>query len=424
MLPWGTSYSLGAQASDAYGLQPGAALGKASVVTNSFVDINSGRTISFLATNYSTVMTRNFFQSVNANVGVASFTQPLLKNFWINNNVLQIQLDKRNLKSTQLDVRLQVITTITAVEQAYYNLIYSQEYVVVQRKALELAEQLVVENRKRVMVGTLAPLDEKQAESQAASSRADLLAALGSEDTQQRVLKSLLSDRYSDWKSVRVEPLDQMVAVPQTFDLQESWSRGMSMRPDLLQQKLALEKQGLMVKFTKNQLLPELDMVGTAGYMGSSTLNFDNTLDQVGSRDNPYWTIGGQMTFPLGNVNARNTYKGAKLTKEQIALQLKQLQQNILIQIENDIATARTAFQRCAATREARVYAEAALDAEQKKLDNGKSTSFQVLQLQRDLTTARSTEIRALADYNNALATLAADEGSTLDRRHVKLEIK
>jgi outer membrane protein TolC len=76
------------------------------------------------------------------------------------------------------------------------------------------------------------------------------------------------------------------------------------------------------------------------------------------------------------------------------------------------------------ARREARIYAEAALEAEQKKLENGKSTSFVVLQLTKDLTTARSAEIRALADYNQALADAALQEGTTLDRRHIKLEWK
>ena len=393
-------------------------------MTNSFVDIKSGNTTSFLSTNFSTVATRNFFQSSYASVGLASFDQPLLKNFWVDNARLQIFLDKKNLKITELDLRAQVMNSITAVEQAYYNLIYSQENVKVEQKALQLAEQLLAENRERVLVGTLAPLDEKQAEWQAASSKADLLAALGSETTQQRVLKSLLSDEYSGWQNVSVRPEEPLVAVPQRFDLQESWSRGMSLRPDLLQQKLALEKQGYIVKFQKNQLFPQLDLVGNAGYIGSTTMGFDTTLNQVAARDNPYWMIGGQMSFPLGNVNARNTYKAAKLTREQIGLQLKQLQQNILIQIEDAIEVAKTDLQRAGATREARIYAEAALDAEQKKLENGKSTSFQVLQLQQNLTTARSTEIRALADYNIALATLAVDEGSTLERRHVKLEVK
>src|SRR5439155_2748694 len=129
------------------------------------------------------------------------------------------------------------MTTVTAVEEAYYNLLFAQENVKVQQKALELADRLLAENKKRVEVGALAPLDEKQAESQAAASRADLLAALGTEDTQQRVLKNLLSDNYELWKDVSIHSAGAMPApVAQKFDLQESWRRGLSQRPDLLQQ--------------------------------------------------------------------------------------------------------------------------------------------------------------------------------------------
>ena len=126
----------------------------------------------------------------------------------------------------------------------------------------------------------------------------------------------------------------------------------------------------------------------------------------------------------MGNTGARNSYKAAKATKEQMALQLKQLTQTVLVQIENAIAVAMTSFERVRATKNASEFAEAALDAEQKKLQNGKSTSFQVLQLQRDLTAARSSEIRALADYNIALSQLALNEGTTLERRKINLEVK
>ncbi len=128
--------------------------------------------------------------------------------------------------------------------------------------------------------------------------------------------------------------------------------------------------------------------------------------------------------MPIFNRAAVNSYRAAKATKAQMALQFKQAQQGVLIQIENDIATARTDFQRVQATREARIYAEEALQAEEKKLASGKSTSFEVLRLQRDLTTASSAEIRALADYNIDLATLALHEGNTLERRKVSIERK
>ena len=105
-------------------------------------------------------------------------------------------------------------------------------------------------------------------------------------------------------------------------------------------------------------------------------------------------------------------------------LQYKQLEQNIIVEVDNAVKQAQTAYDRIDATRQSRLYAEAALDAEQKKLENGKSTSFVVLQLQRDVTAARSAEIRALADYNKAVAALSKSEGTTLDKANIGLQFK
>jgi outer membrane protein len=250
-----------------------------------------------------------------------------------------------------------------------------------------------------------------------------LLNALGTEDTQQRVLKAQLSDDYSQWKDVSIKPSLKLVALPERFDLQASWLKGLNQRPDIQQQKISLEKQGYQVRYNKNQLFPQLDLVGGYGFNASAGSVWD-AADQYRGLDNPFYSVGGQISIPLGNRSARNNYRAAKAVMEQTQAQLKQTQQAALILIENAIAVATTAFQRAEATREARVFAEAALDAEQKRLDSGKSTSYTVLQKQRDLTTARSNEIRALADYNNALAELASQEGATLERRHVTIEIK
>ena len=424
LTPWGMIYNLGISLSDQTTRRNAiSASGGPTLVTNSFFDLNSGTNVSFVSTNNPVAIPAFSLETFSGQAGFLQLRQPLLKNFWIDSTRLQIMIDKKNLKISELDLRAQVMNTVTSVEQAYYNLIFARENVKVQQKALELAERQLSENKKRVEVGAMAPLDEKQAQSQVASSRADLLNALGTEETQQRVVKALLSDDYEAWGKIWIKPTATLMALPEKFNLQESWRKGLSQRPDVLQQKLTLQKQDYVVKFSKNQLFPQLDAVGTAGYSASAG-TFGGYLDQLGGRDNPFYSVGGQLTIPLGNNTARSNYKSAKTTDEQIALQLKQLQQNVLILIENDIAVANTRFQQVDATREARIYAEAALDAEQKKLESGKSTSFVVLQLTKDLTTARSAEISALANYNNALAQLALDEGDTLERRHVTLEVK
>ncbi|MCL5096671.1 MAG: TolC family protein, partial [Candidatus Omnitrophica bacterium] len=100
------------------------------------------------------------------------------------------------------------------------------------------------------------------------------------------------------------------------------------------------------------------------------------------------------------------------------------IEQNIMVSIDNDVKQAQTSFDRVEATKQARLYAEAALDAEEKKLQQGKSTSFVVLTMQSNLTTARSTEIGALTDYNKSLVQLSLDEGSTLDRHSLNFKVQ
>jgi outer membrane protein TolC len=123
----------------------------------------------------------------------------------------------------------------------------------------------------------------------------------------------------------------------------------------------------------------------------------------------------------LGNRTARSGYKAAKVERERLIFTHKQLEQNIMFTIDNAIQEAQTSYERTDATRQARIYAEAALDAEQKKLENGKSTTFEVLRLQRDLTTASRDEVQAIADYYRALSFLFRDEGSTLERLGVRV---
>jgi len=356
----------------------------------------------------------------------ASFTvtQPLLKNFWIDSNRLNIRVSKNRLKYSEQALRLQIMQTLTTLEQAYYDLIYNRENLTVQVKAVELAERLVMENRKRLEVGALAPLDLQSAEAQAASTRAAVIAAKNQLDTQERVVKALLTDRYrQDWANLTIEPAGSLTAPVPVLNLQDSWSKGLTMRPEIVQAKLDIERQGIQVKYTYNQMLPEVDVLGSYGYNGTGK-EFNDAFYDLKSTDRRAYYYGGRLNLPLFNLSARNTYRGAKAAMQQLVLTLKQLEQNTLILIDNDIGTIRASYDAVQATREARQYQEAALDAEQKKLQNGKSTTYTVLQVQRDLTNARGTEIQALDTYNKSLSQLSLHEGSTLQRLGVNLDVQ
>jgi outer membrane protein TolC len=354
---------------------------------------------------------------------VANLAQPLLRNFWINGSRLTIEFNRTQIGLSELQFEQQLMNTVTQVEMAYYDLILAMENVKVQETALQLAQRLLDENRKRVEVGALAPLDEKQAEAQVATSRSDLLSARRVLAVQQNALKNLISAEYADWHRLTLVPRERLTAVPKVFNLSDSWLQAMTRRPELLQSRLNLEQQGIVIQYRRNQLLPQLDIVGSYGRLGTvgGSGYYGRVLTELREDRGSFYSIGGQVVFPLGNRSARSNYRTAQAEREQVLLRLKQLEQNIMVQIDNGIELARTQYERVDATRMARAYQEAALVAEEKKLESGKSTSFFVLQLQRDLTAASSAEVQALADYNKALVQLALAEGSVLDRNGINV---
>jgi outer membrane protein len=362
--------------------------------------------------------------STAGNIGV-NLAQPLLKNFWIDTTREQITLAKAKFKSSEQGVRLQLMTTVAAVENAYYELGYAYENVTVQQEALNLASQQLSDDEQRVRIQVLAEHGGtiEQDEAQVAQSRASLIAAQFTLQQDQNTLKNLITDQYADWHDVDIMPADKMAAIRQLFDVQDSWGQGMTLRPDLLQARLNVEEQGIVIKFDRNQLYPELDLIGSYGYNGASR-EFSGTLAQIRTGNAPFYSYGAQITMPLANVGARNTYKADKSQKALLLLQLKQLEQSIMVQIDNDVKQAESAWESVDATREQRIYAEVALSAEQQKYAVGKSTTFTVLQLQNNVTSARSAEIRSLANYNEALTQLTQQEGSILKQRNLDIEVK
>lgn len=363
------------------------------------------------------------FNQFSGNAAFSQLRQPLLKNFWIDGSRLNIKLAKNQLTQSDFLLQWQIMNTLTQVELAYYDLIFAQENVKVQEKAVQLAERLLSENKKRVEIGTMAPLDEKQAESQVAARRADLLGANRTLVVRQNDLKNLLSDEYTAWMNVTIQPTEGLRAVPVVTDLQDSWHKGMNNRPDLAERRKGLENQGILVKFRRNQLFPQLDLIGSIGYSAQARDgSYGDLFDQFTGRDNPVWSLGAELSMPLTRRQERYSLKTAKAQAEQLKLNFKRMEQQIMVDIENAVSLTKINIQRVEATRQEREFAEAALDAEQKKLEVGKSTSFIVLQLQRDLTAARSNEINALAEYNKALAQLSLNEGSVFDRHAITVE--
>ena len=355
-------------------------------------------------------------------VGI-TLTQPLLKNFWTDAPRTLIKVNRTQLKISKLALELLVMQTVRKVQETYYDLTAARANVKVQEKAKELAQRLLEDDKERLKIGVMAPLDEKQAQSQLASARTDLLSAQNQVTLVEDVLKNLFLDEYVPWHDVEIEPTDELFAMPESFSLSESWEKGLTLRPDFNQLKEELEKQNIILKFRHNQLFPSLDLVGSLGWSGLDT-NFNSSVEQVRNGDNPRWGVGAVFTIPLTLRAERNNYKVAKAIKQQALLRLKQLEQDIILQINDAVKLSQRNYNRVESARLAREFAQAALEAEQQKLESGKSTTFFVLELQAKLTKARSAEIQALADYNKSLAELYFRDGTIIERGHFDLRFQ
>lgn len=373
------------------------------------------------------------FESYVLKSGV-ELRQPLLRNFWIDQGRLTIQINKKQLAITELGVHYVAMDVINRVQQAYYELAYAAQQAREQREFLESRAQLLDSVKRRIEMGTLTVLDERLAESRVATVAADLATAENAVRLAENELRTLLGDTWKNALEVRLEAADPLVAPPQKFDLQNSWQLGLASRPDLAQLREDVAKAGLDLKYRRNQLFPALDLIASHTRKGSSTdqqlpplrpvTTFSVARGQIENGDAPTDLIGVIFSVPLGLAAERASFRASKYTKAQAELRVKQYEELVMREISDAHHTARTQLERVTLTRRARELAESALEAENQKLTGGKSTVFLVLELQNDLATARAAELRAKADFNRARTQLRFTEATLLEHWRVAIEVK
>ena len=350
--------------------------------------------------------------------------QHLLKDFWIDSDREMLLARRTEVKISQQALRFQIMTTLLAVELAYNDLIDSSEEIRVQEQALALRREFVTETERRVQVGEVPPLENAQAQTQLQNSLTALAAARETFVARQNTLVGLLTDDYRKWVDLTLKPTDTLVALPLEANRSRSFLLALSNRPDLAEARLEVEKSGVMVRFRLNQLFPSLDLVGSYGGLGGEPYSGGTSLNDALSVRYPEYSYGVVISLPLSNIRARSEYRASKASKEIAELQLQKAEQDVLLQVSQYLNRAGYLFNQVDSTRQARSYAEAALKSEVEKYQNGFTTSFVVLQYQEILTAARTAEIRAMVEYNNALAQLAFAEGTILERHHLSLELK
>jgi outer membrane protein TolC len=373
------------------------------------------------------------FESYSLQTGL-TLRQPLLRDFWIDEGRMTIQVNKQALKITELGVHYVAMDVINRVQQAYYELAFALQHAQEQREFLRSREELLATVKRRIEMGTLTVLDERLAEARVATVAASVAAADNAVRLAENELRLLLGDSWTHAPEVRLEATEPLRAIPQTFNLQESWRQGLAGRPDLAQLREDVAKANIDLKYRRNQLFPALDVVATHVRRGASTdqvlpplqasTSLTGARGQLENGDAPTDLVGVIFTVPLGMATERANFRASKQLKQQVELRLKQYEELVMRQVADALHTARSQFERVTLTRRARELSEAALDAENQKLVGGKSTTFMVLELQDDLATARATEGRAKADYNKARSQLRFAEASLLDHWRVAIELK
>lgn len=374
-------------------------------------------------------------------------TQPLLQGFGVAVNTRNIRVAKNNHDISNLQFKLQVEEVVTRVAQIYWNLVSLRAQAESQQQNLELAKKLYRDNKRRVEIGTLAPIEIIRAEAEVAAREADLTAALTEVRLQETIFKdaisvngiaspTLMHAEILPTDSIKVDEADELESLPVLMSV------ALDARADMEQNRIRLQNTELGLIGVRNGMLPSasvtVDLTNNA-LAGSVNANFlaspgqpagvspfflgslGTAADQLFRRNFPDYQVRLQLNVPLKNRQARADYTAALLEKRQQEIRLVQAENLIRTEVQSALIQIQQARARYAAALKSRELQEQTLDAEQKKYNLGASTIFQVVQAQRDLANARTNLIATQNQFAVAQINLDRSTGHTLTAHNISI---
>src|SRR3954471_14967675 len=386
--------------------------------------------------NSSRFTTTNLFNTFNprlsSNVSLV-FTQPLLRNFQIDSIRQQVAVSKKVRDLSDIQLEGVVTQTLRNVRNAYWDLSYAINNLKAQEESLALSRQSLKDNQKRVEIGTMAPIDIVQAQAEVATNESVVIVAEAAIKQAQDALRQLILDpgTPSFW-TVVFEPSDAPAFDARAIDVDTAVRNALDKRSDVRSAKNSLEQSDINIKYYGNQVKPDvnanvgynpvgvggsqLSAVDLAAVAGGAAPNrtiisdrgFGSVLGDVFGSSYPTWTFGVTIGYPLGANTAHANLARVKLEYDQAQAQLKNMQMQVTTQVRQVARDVQTNQKRVESARASRELQEKKLEAEEKKLSAGMSSPFFVVQAQRDLSLARTLEIRAIADYNKSLVDFEA----------------
>ncbi len=373
--------------------------------------------------------------SVNLDV---SYTQPLLRNFGrevTRNSILVAQTTSEISRET---FESQVEVVVQQVSDRYWMLVEAMEQLKVAQESLALAEELHGMNKIQVEVGTMAPLETVRSEAGVATRQEEIIRRTADVEDSADFLRRLLNlDRARYWE-VDLVPVTDPITDYVEIDFDKAYATALEKRPDVVSQRLDNQIRQLRADLATNQKKPRLDV--TAGYglngvdgdinifdrttgdlLFSADAGYTDALDQVFEADSDGWFLQAVFAYPLRNRAARARSIQADLDVAQGEVEMLDLEQQVLLSVRAFARAVKTAEQQIEAAKVSTKLERKNREAEQKRYENGLSTSFEVLQIQEDLTEALSREVRAITNYRRALNAFYFATGEILEQVGVEL---
>jgi HAE1 family hydrophobic/amphiphilic exporter-1 len=350
-------------------------------------------------------------------------SQPLLRDLAIDPARQQVAASRIDRDIAGTRAREALVQTEASVKRSYWNLVSAKATVVARQSVLDSAEELVRVNKAKVEVGQSPPLDLVAAEAEVAADQEQVIIAettVKQIEDQLRMLIFDTSDRTA-W-SVPIEPVDAPPLAAALPDLEAAVTNALRDRTDLARARKDIENAQLSVKFTGNQRLPDVrlnanyvanglggtEVMRTGDFPGTivgsgPAIAFGSVLNQLFTNQYPTWTVGVSVNYPLGFATEEANYARSQLQFRQSQERLKGAESRAVQQVRDAWRQIEMNAKRIDTTRAAEELAEQRLDAERKRFDVGMSTSFLVIQAQRDLAQAKTNALSAVLAYGLAL---------------------
>lgn len=366
--------------------------------------------------------TFNAFSDNYYSFGGLEVTQPLLKDFGFHANLAGVRLAAATHEASRWRYRASVMNSVTLVINAYLELDFAIKRLNTAETSRGLAQSLLDENIKRARAGDLSQADVISARSRVASREEAILVSSRGVKVAENTLKRLISDDTS----VALLSRQLVITAPPTFpnhtpDPAVEFEPALERRPDYQQALIDVKRTDITRRYRKNQLLPQLDLVGSLGYNGLDASS-STSWDAVRKRDSRSYSLGAVVSIPLTFATERGRYRSARLAQQQAELGLAGMEQDIVIDIGNAASQIETAKKRVVAADQSYQLAVQNLDAELKKLRAGTGDTFFVLIQQEVLANTKISADRAETDLQRALAEYDRQMGITLDRHGITIE--